>query len=105
MAADLLISMTLGLFTYWIVKIRGEINSPSPVTDFKGFVQAYAANFTVSLIGLVLIVLNGPNLNFSFGDYQLNMGVIDGVAPAFFVGGAIPSIMNNVTAALLKKSQ
>lgn len=95
--------MALGLLSYWAFKIRAEINGASPISNFSDFVKAYGPNIALSLIGYALIVLNGPNLNFSFGDFHLNLGAINGVGPAFFVGGAIPSMMNNIGSALIKK--
>lgn len=95
METTLIIGITLGLLTYWLIKAQGEVKSPSQISSLKDFFAVNLISLLLSLIGAVLLVLNGVELPF-------DAGKIDGIVPAFIAGGSIPSMINNISA-LFKK--
>lgn len=96
MTTTLIIGIALGLLTYWLTKMQGEIKSPSEITSYGQFLSLNLIKISLSIVGAVLIVLNGVDLPFG-------MGKLDGIVPAFIAGGSIPSMINNISA-LFKKS-
>jgi hypothetical protein len=96
MTPTIILSIALGLIAYWLIKISGEIKSPTGARNCKEFFTSNWVNLCLSLIGAVILVLNGTTL-------PLDMGEIKGIIPAFVAGGSIPSMVNNVSA-LFKKA-
>lgn len=95
MTTTLILGIALGLLTYWLTKMQGEVKSPSEITSYGQFLSLNLIKILLSLIGAVLVVLNGTELPF-------DMGSLDGIIPAFIAGGSIPSMINNISA-LFKK--
>lgn len=100
MTYDLIIAMAFGLIGYWFFKLRGELKDSTPVNTWKECFNLYGTRIFISVVGFILICLNGPDLSFVLSEsIQLNLGKIDGVFPAFVFGGCLPSIMNNLVRA------
>lgn len=95
MSIQLISALTLGLLAYWLFKMRGEIRNSTPTSTVEQFWAAFRFNILLSLIGYALVLINGPVLPFDWGN-------ISGVGPAFVLGGALPSLINNFEAAFLK---
>lgn len=89
MTPTLIVALILGIASYWIVKVYSEIKSNSPINNCLTYVKVNGDKILLSIIGAVLLLLNGPDLPFGAGK-------IDGAVPAFIAGGSIPSMINNI---------
>lgn len=95
MEPTLIFGIALGLFAYWIVKIWGELKSTSSINDCLTYAKVNGDKLLLSVIGAVLLILNGPVMPFDLGE-------IKGIFPAFIAGGSIPSMINNLVGAFKK---
>lgn len=91
-----IIYLVLGFVSYWIVKAPAVIkDSHNSIHNFKEFVRDNFKEMILSIIGLLFMIFAGP----SYPEY-LNL---TSPVTIFISGGAIPSMFNNLIAALSKK--
>jgi hypothetical protein len=90
-----IVYLLLGFCAYWMLKIPAVLKSDSKTNTFREFCSTNVKEFAISVLGLIFLILAGP-------EYPEYINLSKPVS-ILIAGGSIPSMFYNLIGAFGKK--